>query len=487
MPALIVVEAPKRWALRLRGADVVSARDYLAGNGFSTHRKLRVYNFCRTYGYQTLGYYVSLLAAARGHRPLPAVETLQDMRLEPVRRVVSEQLGELIQSSFAPLKTSRFDLSVYFGRALAHRYDRLAKALYAQYPTPLLRGTFERDRKEWRLVSIRPISTSEIPESHRPFVIEQAERSFGRRDRRTTPRSYQYDMAILVDENEEDAPSDPRAIRAFIKAGREKGIDTAVIGPEDAGCIAEFDALFLRMTTAVNHPTYRLARRAEAEGLVVIDDSISILRATNKVFQAELLQHNHIPHPPTFVVHAGNVDQIAERVGLPCVLKRPDSAFSRGVVRIDEAGELVRHAGEILDDSALVVAQAFMPSSFDWRIGVLGGKPLYACRYHMAPGHWQIVSTGSAGRRRYGRVQAVRMARVPKGAIEIAVRAAALIGDGLYGVDVKEIDGAFLVIEINDNPTIETGEEDGVVGDQLYRRVMTWFRNRLDARGANGG
>jgi len=74
----------------------------------------------------------------------------------------------------------------------------------------------------------------------------------------------------------------------------------------------------------------------------------------------------------------------------------------------------------------------------------------------------------------------------PREAVRVAVRAARLIGDGLYGVDVKEYAGRFLVMEVNDNPNIESGCEDAVIGDRMYRAVMSWFRRRLDARGLNG-
>ncbi len=174
-------------------------------------------------------------------------------------------------------------------------------------------------------------------------------------------------------------------------------------------------------------------------------------------------------------------------MGLPCVLKRPDSAFSQGVVRVDTADALRVRAAEFLRDSDLVVAQAFTPSDFDWRIGVLAGKPLFACRYHMARGHWQIVATGASGKRRYGRVEAVPLDRVPAEAVELGVAAARLIGDGLYGVDVKQTGDRFLVIEVNDNPNIDAGGEDAVLGERLYLSVMEWFRERLDARGSNGG
>jgi len=486
MTALLVLENARRWPLRLEGAEVVSAREYLVGSDWDERRGLRVYNFCRTYGYQTLGYYVSLLAAARGHRPIPTVETLQDLRLGPVVRLVSEQLEDLIERSLVRLKGPRFELSVYFGRNLAKRYDALARALYDQFPVPLLRASFERESRRWRLASVRPIATSEIPETHREFVIEQAEQHFGRRPRRSrSKRSFRYDLAILHDPEEVDAPSNEKALKRFVRAARELGIAAHLIDHGDAGAIAEFDALFLRETTYVDHPTYRLSRRAATEGLVVIDDPISILRCTNKVFQAELFERHAVPHPDTVVAHEDNVQQIVDQVGLPCVLKRPDSSFSQGVVRVASEPELHARIEEFLRDSELVVAQAYTPSEFDWRIGVLGGAPLFACRYHMARGHWQIIATGSSGGRRYGRVEALALEQVPSKALKLAVRTANLIGDGFYGVDLKQLGNRFLVMEVNDNPNVDAGYEDVVLGEGLYRAVMAWFRDKLDARGGD--
>jgi glutathione synthase/RimK-type ligase-like ATP-grasp enzyme len=487
MKAIIVIENPRRWPLRVEGADVVAARDYLVGDARDVRSGLRVYNLCRTYGYQTLGYYVSLLAAARGHRPFPTVETLQDLRLAPVVRLVSQQLDALIQSSLARLKGARFELSVYFGRNLAKRYDALSRALHEQFPVPLLRASFERHRGEWRLSSVRPIATSEVPENHREFLIAQAEQHIGRIPRPSRARrTFRYDLAILGDASTPDSPSNPQALRRFVRAAAEVGIDAQLIDHADASEIAEFDALFIREATYVDHPTYRLSRRAATEGLVVIDDPISILRCTNKVFLAELFARHKIPHPATVVAHEDNVDTIADAVGLPCVLKRPDSAASRGVVRVDTVEQLRAKAAEFLRDSDLVVAQAFTPSDFDWRIGVLGGKALFACRYHMARGHWQIVTTGADGKRRFGKVEAVPLDQVPSEAIDIGVEAARRIGDGLYGVDIKQTGNRFLVIEVNDNPNVDAGYEDAILGPRLYLAVMEWFRERLDARGSGG-
>jgi glutathione synthase/RimK-type ligase-like ATP-grasp enzyme len=482
--AVVVVENPARWPIRLKGAELVAAKDYLTGPRFAEARGLRVFNLCRTYGYQTLGYYVSLLAAARRHRPLPSVETLQDLRLSPVVRIASEELEAQIQRTLKPLRRDRFELSIYFGRNFARRYDPLCRALFDQFPAPFLRAQFSCERKRWELRGVRLIAANEVPESHHEFVMKSAAEYFGRpRRRRSSPRSYRYDLAILVDPEAEDAPSDEGALRRFERAAREHGIDATRIGREDAARVATFDALFIRETTAVDHYTYRFARRAAAEGLVVIDDPVSILRCTNKVFQAELFARHAVASPRTVVVHAGNVDEVAREVGLPCVLKRPDSAFSQGVVRVATTEELRERVEAFLEDSELVIAQAFTPSAFDWRIGVLDRAPLYAARYHMASGHWQIIRPDGRGSRRYGKVEPVPLPEAPARAVALAVRAAGLIGDGLYGVDLKELDGRFVVMEVNDNPNIESGCEDGELGDGLYLRVLESFRRRLDARG----
>lgn len=74
------------------------------------------------------------------------------------------------------------------------------------------------------------------------------------------------------------------------------------------------------------------------------------------------------------------------------------------------------------------------------------------------------------------------VADAPQNVVETAVKAANLIGDGLYGVDLKQnADGVF-VIQINDNPNIERGVEDAVLKDELYRIVLRDFIRRIDSR-----
>ncbi len=488
MIPLVVVENPKRWPYEIEGVEVVPARSYLVERRYAELKRAAVFNMCRHYGYQSVGYYVSLLAAARGHRPLPSVATFQALSLASLVRIASEDLDELIQKSLAPLRSDDFRLSIYFGRNVARRYDRLSRALWNQFPAPFLSARFSRlEDGRWRLVSIRPLPAGEVSETHRDFVLQRAREYFLRPTRYVSKsQEHRYDMAILWSDEDRHPPSNDKAIRRFIRAAERQGIGVETIGPDDFGRLAEFDALFIRTTTQVNHFTYRFATKATAEGMVVIDDPESIVRCSNKVYQAELFDRHNIPCPKTLVVHEGNANGVADVVGLPCVLKKPDGSFSTGVVKVTTEEELRQALAHLFQESELVVAQEFAPSEFDWRVGVLDRHVLYVCRYYMAKGHWQIVQSNGDGERRYGKVESVAIEDAPPVVVETGLKAASLIGEGLYGVDLKEVGGRVVVMEVNDNPNLDAGYEDGILKDGLYDEVIRWFRVRLDRRGREG-
>jgi glutathione synthase/RimK-type ligase-like ATP-grasp enzyme len=484
MSILIVVENPRDWPLEIPGVTVVPARAYLTDPAYGEGRSVKVFNLCKSYRYQSLGYYASLLAEARGHKPLPKVSTMEDLQSQNMVRLLTEDLDALMHKSLAPIKADTFELSIYFGRNVASRYDALSHQLFSRLQAPLLRAHFERHRDQWRLRSVRAIAASEIPPSHHDFVVQAATEYFMGHRRRTRKRTPpRFDLAILHDPGNDEPPSNARAMQKFEKAAEDVGLQVELITRSDIGRLPEFDALFIRDTTFANHYTYRFSRRGTAEGLVVIDDPDSILKCNNKVYLAELLARHNIPAPRTLMVHRDNVDQIIPNLGLPCVLKQPDSSFSIGVAKAESEQELLAKVDELLQKSELIVAQEYLPTEFDWRVGILDRRPLFVCKYFMAAGHWQIVKHGE-GRKGYreGPVQAVAVAEAPEDVVNVALKAANLIGDGLYGVDLKQVDGRCYVIEINDNPNVDAGNEDGVLKDALYREIMGSFVRRIEQR-----
>jgi glutathione synthase/RimK-type ligase-like ATP-grasp enzyme len=480
MRQLIIVDNPKSWDFDIPGVDVVAAKTYLMDDMYSKLKRAKVYNLCKSYRYQTTGYYVSLLAAARGHTPIPNILTIQDFKSQTIIRVVSEELQELFQKNFSGLLSDSFTLSIYFGKNLAKRYDKLAARLFNQFQAPFLRAEFLKKDGEWILRTIHPISSSDIPEGHRDFIITVAQEYFKKRSRSVSKKQYAYDLAILVNPKEEFPPSDTKAIQRFIRSAESLGFYTELITREDFSRLNEFDALFIRETTGVNHHTYRFARRAMAEGLVVIDDPESILKCTNKVYLAELLSRHQIPAPETLIISSENAPAAAEKLGFPCILKQPDSSFSQGVVKADNQESYERLTKQLLLKSDLLIVQSFIPTEFDWRIGVLNNKPIYACRYHMARKHWQIYKRTGDGKTQAGNSDTIPLNDVPKNVLEIALKAASLIGTGLYGVDLKETGGEVYVIEINDNPSIDSGFEDTLLKDQLYDLIMNDIMRRIE-------
>ncbi len=130
MRNVIVVDDPEEWPIKIKGVELCSARDYLTQESFRKSRNIKVFNLCKSYRYQSFGYYVSLLASARAHKPIPNVSTIQDLKSQSLVRFVSEELEELIQKSLEGLKSKEFVLSIYFGHNTAKRYDRLSSHLF---------------------------------------------------------------------------------------------------------------------------------------------------------------------------------------------------------------------------------------------------------------------------------------------------------------------------------------------------------------------
>ena len=169
-----------------------------------------------------------------------------------------------------------------------------------------------------------------------------------------------------------------------------------------------------------------------------------------------------------------------KQLGWPMVVKIPDGSFSRGVHKVDDFAALKALTEQLFEDTDLLLAQQFMPTEFDWRVGVLDGEPLFVCQYRMARGHWQIIKHGPNGAREGG-FRTMAIAEAPQRVIDVSLRAAKAIGNGLYGVDVKESGDALAVIEVNDNPNLDHGVEDQVGKDEVWARILQWFIKRIEA------
>ncbi len=128
---------------------------------------------------------------------------------------------------------------------------------------------------------------------------------------------------------------------------------------------------------------------------------------------------NQLSTSKTLMVHKNAIDGRPEQPGLPMMLKVPDASFSCGGIKVKDLGHLKRGVRQLFRDTDLVLVQ----------------------------------------------------------------RAVCMMGDGLYGVDIKQTTQGLKVIEVNDNPSIDAGVEDRVHGYALYQRVMAESAQCLEGAG----
>lgn len=264
------------------------------------------------------------------------------------------------------------------------------------------------------------------------------------------------------------------ALDRFRLAAEAQGHGFDYVFKKDLNRIPEYDAVFIRATTDPMNTAYVVSRMAEALGKVVIDDPHSIRICSSKVVLDDLFRQNGIPSPKSMLFAGDFGDESLSRVfgslGLPIVVKAPYTKFSSHVEKAGDVAEFRQIAARYLRHATPIVLQEYMPSGFDWRVGMLDNRILYLCKYYMPGGGWKVRSLVN-GKSQWGRVVPILRRNAPKGLEELAVRVSKCVGDGLYGLDIKEIGGRFYCIEINDNPSFYAGLEDGKDPD-LYEKII---------------
>ena len=487
---IIIVENNKDWQADFPDAMVVNVDDYLTSPEYFKMRNVQVINLCRSYRYQSVGYYCALLAQARSHRVIPSVKTMLDLSSKAMYGLDAEDLDDLVERAFTRSAHkgdgNTFVLDIFFGDCAYKKLAGLAQQIYETFPCPMLQVTFAYE-SNWGIKEIKPLSLNKLNDEQNELFSWALAHYLKKRWRSPkTKAPSRYDLAVLHNPNDPLPPSDKRALQKFVKAGKALGVAVELIQRKDYSRLAEYDALFIRDTTRINHYTYRFAKKAESEDMVVIDDPNSILRCTNKVYLAELLRANRIPAPKTHILHKDahkKMLAVLEReIDYPIVLKVPDGSFSLGVYKAESRTELEEISQRLFKDSELILAQEYLYTDFDWRIGILNRTPIFVCQYFMSKKHWQIVNHGPGGRFTEGAFKAWRVGDAPSEVVSAALNAANLIGDGLYGVDVKQNADGVYVIEVNDNPNLEAGVEDTYLKDELYSLIIRDFVRRLDSR-----
>ncbi|MCK9592074.1 MAG: ATP-grasp domain-containing protein [Methanoregula sp.] len=287
-------------------------------------------------------------------------------------------------------------------------------------------------------------------------------------------------LGIFVDRK---TLSNSEQLNALIRCrdvAESMGHNVDFIFPVDISKIPRMDALFIRARTDPMNVTYVASRIASLYGIPVIDDPRSIQICSDKVNMYSHLIRERISMPKTIFLSKNDltVDRVThlfDELGSPLIVKEPSTSFSLRVEKVLDIADFFKVARRFIKLSDWIVVQQYIESRYDWRIGVLGGELLYACKYTIPSDTFKIQASVN-GHLVYCGVESVTPDKVPPQVIRLGIDAANAIGRGLYGVDIKNNNGDAYVIEVNDNPSIESGEDD------CYPRVFEQIVTHLFAK-----
>ena len=218
----------------------------------------------------------------------------------------------------------------------------------------------------------------------------------------------------------------------------------------------------------------------------VIDDPESIQICANKIHQYALLDKFRVPHIPTLFLnrdelHHKNISKVFDTLGKPVVIKAPHTSFSRYVEKAACESSFRDISKRFFKKSDVLALQKFLPTAFDWRVGVLNDEVLYVCKYMIPKGRWKH---GAKLRGKsaiiWGRTVAMKK-NAPQQVKDMALKTCRVVGKGLYGVDIKEVNGEYVVVEVNDNPSVYAGYETDaprtctIKSSPIYRSSSSLF------------
>lgn len=267
------------------------------------------------------------------------------------------------------------------------------------------------------------------------------------------------------------------ALTNFRMAAFDLGHQLDFIFKNELKYLSNYDAVFLRALTDPLNTTYVVARLAELRGMRVLDHSESIRICCDKVNMYSRLMREQVSLPDTTFLQENelteaNAAELFETMGLPLVLKAPNSSFSAYVEKVNTPADFVRIGKKFLRRADRIIVQQYMPSDFDWRVITLEGRVIAVLKYLFVQDKWKLMERGSGGE--WAKVIGVPLDKVDPKLSEVSLQAANAIGQSLYGIDIKEVGGDYYVIEVNDNPTIAAGEEDSA-NPEIYSLIIRYL------------
>jgi ribosomal protein S6--L-glutamate ligase len=214
--------------------------------------------------------------------------------------------------------------------------------------------------------------------------------------------------------------------------------------------LEKFDAVIPRIGASVTFYGAAVVRQFEMMGVYVVNESIAISRARDKLRSLQLLARRGIGLPITAFAHSPDdtADIIKLVKGAPMVIKLIEGAQGKGVVlaETDTAADSVIGAFRNLDAYFLVQDFIEEAKGSDIRCFVVGGKVIAAMKRNAAPGEFR------SNLHRGGSATTVKLSKAEE---RTARRAARILGLNVAGVDIVRTRTGPAVLEVNSSPGLE--------------------------------
>jgi ribosomal protein S6--L-glutamate ligase len=253
--------------------------------------------------------------------------------------------------------------------------------------------------------------------------------------------------------------------RRLVEAGRERGHEVRVLDVlrcymnitslrpsihykgED---LTGFDAVIPRIGASVTFYGTAVLRQFEMMGVYPLNESVAITRSRDKLRSLQLLARKGIGLPVTGFAHSpDDVQDMLKMVGgAPAVIKLLEGTQGIGVVlaETEKAAESVIEAFMGLKANILIQEFIAEAGGSDIRCLVVGGRVVAAMRRQSKEGEFR------SNLHRGGTASLVKLTPEER---STAVRAAAIMGLNVCGVDILRSNHGPLVMEVNSSPGLE--------------------------------
>lgn len=241
--------------------------------------------------------------------------------------------------------------------------------------------------------------------------------------------------------------------KAIIEAAKKKGVDLALHDAREmfmdlSKNSTEIGDLVLQRCVGY-YRKYHLTAALEQTGVTVINGFEQTIRAGNKLMTSLLLSRAGIPTPRTMLAFTPDAAKKAlGELGYPAVLKPTVGSWGRliALLKDEESAEAVLEDREFMFPAYQVyyLQEKVERPPRDIRSFVIGDRVVAAIYRTSGPRDWR-TNTARGGK--------AENCPIDKELEEISLRAARVVGDGIYGIDCMETPNGLVVHEVNN--TIE--------------------------------